>query len=72
MVASTLLRSARPAVALLALLLLIGWSEQAAVHHLHRALSPPLVDEKTYVAVNEVAKKVSFSICDLFKHDLEN
>lgn len=60
MVASTLRCSPCPAVALLALSLLIGWSEQAAVQHLHRALSPPLVDEDTYVAVDKVAKQVSF------------
>ncbi|TNM91503.1 interleukin-22 [Takifugu flavidus] len=57
MLASTLRCSRCPAVALLALSLLIGWSEQAAVQHLHRALSPPLVDEGTYVAVEEVAKQ---------------
>lgn len=61
MVASTLHCSRCPAVALLALLLLIGWSEQAAVPHLDRVLSPPLVDEDTYVAVNKVAKQVSIS-----------
>lgn len=60
MVAFTLRRSRCPAVALLALLLLIGWSEQAAVQHLHAVLSPPLVDEDTYTAVHEVAKQVSF------------
>uniref|UniRef100_A0A674MFU6 Interleukin-24-like n=1 Tax=Takifugu rubripes TaxID=31033 RepID=A0A674MFU6_TAKRU len=57
MLASTLRCSRCPAVALLALSLLIGWSEQAAVQHLHRVLSPPLVDEDTYVAVDEVAKQ---------------
>lgn len=60
MVASTLHCSRCLAVALLALSLLIGWSEQAVVHHLDRVLSPPLVNEDTYMVVNEVAKQVSF------------
>lgn len=72
MLASTLRCSRCPAVALLALSLLIGWSEQAAVQHLHRALSPPLVNEDTYVAVEEVAKQVSFFNGDLSKHNLKN
>lgn len=72
MVASKLRCSPCPAVALLALFLLIGWSEQAAVQHLRRALSPPLVDEDTYVAVDKVAKQVSFFNGDLSKHNLKN
>lgn len=49
----------RPTTAMLALLLLIGWSEQAVGNPLHGALSPPLIDEETYQAVDRVAKRVS-------------
>uniref|UniRef100_H3CLX2 Interleukin 22 n=2 Tax=Tetraodon nigroviridis TaxID=99883 RepID=H3CLX2_TETNG len=57
MVASTPRRLPRPAVALLAVSLLIGWSELAPVHLPHKALSPPLDDEQTHKAVEEVANQ---------------
>lgn len=51
----------RLSAALLVLLplLLIGWAEQAAAHPFHRALSPPLQNEETYLTVQEVSRQVS-------------
>uniref|UniRef100_A0A8C6NYK2 Interleukin 22 n=1 Tax=Nothobranchius furzeri TaxID=105023 RepID=A0A8C6NYK2_NOTFU len=44
----------RPAVAALAVLLLIGWVEEVMTHPLH--LSPPLRDQKTHNAVRVVSQ----------------
>ncbi|XP_017295938.1 interleukin-22 [Kryptolebias marmoratus] len=46
----------RPAVAALALLLLIGWAEEAMAHPFHRSFSRPLQDPKTHSAVREVSQ----------------
>ncbi|XP_013883073.1 interleukin-22 [Austrofundulus limnaeus] len=46
----------RPALAALALLLLMGWAEEAAAHPFHRTLSRPLQDPKTHGAIREVSQ----------------
>lgn len=56
---STFASLLRPTAALLALLVLIGWAERMAAHPFHKALSPPLHDEKTYETVHKVSKQVS-------------
>ncbi|XP_037552047.1 uncharacterized protein LOC119428437 [Nematolebias whitei] len=54
--AATIACLLRPAVATLALLLLIGWVEAAAAHPFHRLLSRPLQDPKTHGAVQLVSQ----------------
>lgn len=56
---ATFASSLRPAAALLALVVLIGWAEQTAALPFHKVLSPPLHDEKTYETVRKVSKQVS-------------
>uniref|UniRef100_A0A8C6MHP0 Interleukin 22 n=1 Tax=Nothobranchius furzeri TaxID=105023 RepID=A0A8C6MHP0_NOTFU len=57
----------RPAVAALAVLLLIGWVEEVMTHPLH--LSPPLRDQKTHNAVRVVSQHVSPD-CDV-RHETD-
>lgn len=56
----------RPALAALALLLLIGLTEEAAAHPLHRSLSRPLQDPKTHGAIREVSQHVSVKTIWIF------